>query len=242
MAQQPQTTSQWSWGPVNVGGDIVHINPASANATPGNLIGWVDNHNLAQGVSGVVNAFQQVGTPASSVVAAAATVVFTTVPINVPGNSAYEQVPFTVKASGWITLNGGTYTATVQPLIYAGAPGFTASVAAAVLSTAGVPLTIAVAATATNTTFPWEAEVVLVGNSTSNSFGGRIPAGALTVGPSGSVAPVPLPAAPAAVTNPAIQALTMSAAAPVQLLIGVGVTGATVSAGTVHLGSFFMES
>jgi hypothetical protein len=242
MAQQPNLSSQMVLGPTN-GGDIIHFTPINSNVSAGkNFIGWVDGNGLSGGVSGVTNALAG-GAPAAIAAGAASTAVFTTVPLNLPGASAYEGVPFTVKASGWLTLNGGTYTATIQPFIYASTSlGFTASVAAAVLSTAATSLTIAVAAAATLTNFPWEAEITLFGNSTSGVVGGKIAAGAVTVGPSGSIAPVPLPAAPAAATNVPTGVNFATATAPIQFLAGVGILGATVSASNVTLQAFFLES
>lgn len=236
MAQQPQASSQTVFGPVNQGGDVLHI-INNANA----IQGWVDKNNMTNGISGVVSALQG-GVVAQTAAAAAGTITFAST-LNLPGNSAYEQVPFTVKASGWLTLNGGTYTATVQPLIYASTTsGYTASAAAAVLSTAAVSLTIAVAAAATLTTFPWEAEVTLVGNTSGGILGGRIPAGAISVGPAGAVAPVPLPAAPAAITNSPTAINLATATPPLQFLVGIVTVGATISAANFELGSFFLES
>lgn len=243
MAQQPNQASQVVFGPAsNGGGDILHFIPANSNSSAGNsFLGWVDNNALTAGVSGVTNALAN-GTPAAIAAAAASTAVFTSV-LNLPGNSAYEGVPFTVKAAGWVTLNGGTYTATIQPFIYASKTlGYTASVAAAVLSTAATSLTIAVAAAATLTNFPWEAEVVLFGNTSSGNVGGKIAAGAVTVGPVGAIAPVPLPAAPAAITNPPTSITFNTATVPLQFLAGVGIVGAGVSASNATLQSFFIES
>jgi hypothetical protein len=243
MAQQPQGSSQFVFGPAgNGGGDILHFTAANANPSAGaNFLGWVDNNALTGGVSGITNALAA-GTPAAVAAAAASTAVFSSV-LNLPANGAYEGVPFTVKASGWVTLNGGTYTATIQPFIYASKTlGYTASVAAAVLSTAATSLTIAVAAAATLTNFPWEAEVVLFGNTSSGNVGGKIPAGAVTVGPVGSIAPVPLPAAPAAITNPPTGVTFNTATVPLQFLAGVGIIGAAVSASNATLQSFFLES
>ncbi len=242
MAQQPQASSQIVLGPAgNGGGDIIHYTNANSNASVGkSFLGWVDNNGMTSGIAGVTTALAN-GAAAQTAAAAAGTITFAPT-LNLPGNSAYEQVPFTVKASGWLTLNGGTYTATVQPLIYAStSQGFTASAAAAVLSTAAVSLTIAVAAAATLTQFPWEAEVTLVGNTSGGTFGGRIPAGAISVGPTGAIAPVPLPAAPAAVTN-SPTSINLASATPVQFLVGIVTVGATISAANFELGSFFIES
>jgi hypothetical protein len=232
MAQQPQATSQVVFGPVNQGGDAVHI----LNNANG-LQGWVDKNNLTQGLSGVTSALVG-GAPAAIAAAAASTAVFTSV-LNLPGASAYEGIPFTIKASGWVTLNGGTYTASIQPLIYASTSlGFTASVAAAILSSAAVNVTIAVAAAATLTNVPWEGEVTVLGSTVNGTITGRMPAGAMIVGSS-----VPLPAAPAAIAAAnAPTAVNFASATPLQFLVGVGILGATVSASNATLQSFFLES
>lgn len=232
MAQQPQVTSQVVFGPANQGGDTLHI-LNNANA----IQGWVDKNNLSQGVAGVTNALAGGVVPATVSAAAASTAVFSTVPLNLPGNSAYEGVPFTVKATGWITLNGGTYTATVQPFIYGSTSlGFTASVAAAICSNSAASLTIAVAAAATLTTFPWEAELTVFGGTTTGVLGGRA---TTVVGPAGAIAPAPVTAT--ALNSPTAINFA-SATTPVQFLVGVGILGATVSASTANLQAFFIES
>lgn len=238
MAQQNSSLAQVNFGPAgNGGGDILHLSPANANVNTSaskNLIGFLDNNGLWDGVSGETSALIG-GTAAQQALAAAGTSVFTAVPLNLPGNSAYEQVPFTVKASGWITLNGGTYTATIQPFLFAStAQGFTASVAAAIVSTTAVNVTVAVAAAATLTAFPWQVEATIVGDSTSGklatSMSQRVNNGAQQF------------LVPAAGVNAPTGVNFATATPPLQFLVGMGVTGATVSAANTNLGSFFLES
>jgi hypothetical protein len=239
MAQQPQVASQVVFGPAsNGGGDIVHYIPANANANNAqNLAGWVDNNGLAGGVQGVTNGLAK-GAPANVTAAAAATTIFSTTFATLPANSAYEGVPFTVKASGWLSLNGGTYTATVQPLIYGStALGFTASAAAAVCSNAAASLTIAVAAAATLTYFPWEAEATVYGSTTSGILGGKMSS---QVGPSGSIAPAGV--FNAALVNSPTSITFNSATAPLNFLAGVVTVGAGISAQVVALTTLCIES
>lgn len=241
MAQQPNSASQYSYGPAsNGGGDVFHFIPANSNPSAGRAFtGWYDNNGLFDGVSGETNALAN-GAPASLVAAGASTNIFSTTALALPGNSAYEGVPFTVKAAGYLTLNAGTYTATVQPIVYGStASGFTASTAAAVLSTTAVSLTVT-SAVALN--FPWEAEVVLVGNTVGGILGGRVPAGAIAVGPNGTIAPAPSPSAPVAPSNSPTGINFATATPPVQFLVGVTTVGAGLTATTTVLQSFFLES
>lgn len=222
MAQQPQATSQFVFGPVNGGGDVLHvINNANGTA------GWVDKNNFAQGVSSVVNALQG-GAPATLTGTTGGT--FSTVPLSAPGASALEQIPFTVKAAGWVSFGAGTYTATVQPLIYAStSAGFTSSAAAAVLSAAAINVTVAAATAAS--VFPWEGEVTVCGDSTSGKLVAtvtqRINNGAQQL------------------TTPAVgvnvpSSVNFANAVPLQFLAGVTLSNATTP--IVNLGSFFLES
>lgn len=244
MAQQPQASSQIVLGPAgNGGGDIIHLTGANANASAQNaFLGWTDKNGMQQGLSTVVNALQN-GAPAAIAAAAASTAVFSTVPLNLPGGSAFEQVPFTVRAAGWVSLNGGTYTATVQPFIYASkTAGFTASVAAAILSATAVNITIAVAAAATLTLFPWEVEVLVSGDSTSGLITGRASG---QINNNGAVQKFPATAASAtwdALVNMPTAVNFAAATPPLQFLCGIGITGATVSASNANLGSLYLES
>jgi len=241
MAQQPQVAAQANFGPAsNGGGDILHLIPANSNPDNAqNLIGWTDNNGLNGGVQGVTNALAK-GAPANLTAAAAAAAVFSTTFANLPANSAYEGVPFTVKAAGWVSLNGGTYTATIQPLIYAStALGFTASAAAAIVSNAAASLTIAVAAAATLTYFPWEAEATIYGSTASSILGGRMSS---QVGPSGSLAPAGVFNALVPAANNPTAVTFNTATTPLNFLAGVTTTGASISAQVVALTAFVIES
>jgi hypothetical protein len=239
MPQQAQVTSQVVFGPAsNGGGDIVHYINANANSNNGQgLVSFVDKNGLVGGVQGVANSLANGSSlPANLTAAAAGANIFSTSFVNLPANSAYEGVPFTVKAAGWVTLNGGTYTATIQPLIYGStAIGFTASAAAAVCSSTAINLTIAVAAAATLTTFPWEAELTLVGGTGTGIVGGS----SVVRTSSGAIRPAPNSDASA---NSPTGIVFNTATTPLNFLPGVTIGGATVSASVVSLSAFYIES
>lgn len=234
MAQQPSATSQVVFGPVNSGGDIAHI----LNNTNG-LAGWVDKNNSAQGVSFVVNGLQS--SSAATLGAAGGVFSYTSnglqVSANLPGSSAAEQIPFVVKASGYISAAAGTYTSTVQPLLYASTTaGFTAAAANAIFSAAAVTLTMTQTAASL---VPFEVEAHLVGDSTSGKVLGWnqavLPTTSTGTGLSTAVT------TPATIVN-GPTAVTFSATVPLQFAFGITVTG-TQSAGSVlNLGSLFIES
>lgn len=241
MAQQPQSSSQIVLGPAaNGGGDIIHYTAANSNASAGSsFLGWVDKNGATQGVSFVVNGLQS---SAAATISAAAGGVFSyttggaQVSVNLPGASAMEQVPFVVKASGFITLPNGTYTATIQPLLYASTtPGFTASAANAIFSAAAVGCTMTAT---TSTTVPWEVEAHLIGSSTSATASGWnqaiIPA--VSTGTTITLAVT----SPTIITN--TPAFTASAAIPLQFAAGVTIAGTAGAGATLALGSFFLES
>lgn len=170
MAQQPQQTAQAVFGPANGGGDILHFAAGNAIA-PNGFLGWIDNNGMQAGAVGVFNALTA---GAALALTASAGGIFSNAAGNqcqvaLPGNSAYEQVPFVVKASGTVQLPAGTYTATVQPLVYASTFGFTAAAANAIYSVAAASLTIT-SASASNAS--WEIEAHLNGDSVSGKLVG----------------------------------------------------------------------
>jgi hypothetical protein len=170
--------------------------------------------------------------------------------LNLPGGSAFEQVPFVVKAAGWYQIGGGTYTASVQPLLYASTTaGYTASAAAAIFSAAAVNVTIAVAAAATLTTFPWEMEVTISGDSTSGLITGRCK-GSINVSNTTTTGNQQFPTTAASATWDSIPAanaptgVNFASAIPLQFLCGItfGTTTLAPTTPVIHLGSFFIES
>lgn len=239
MAQQPNATSQYVFGPAgNGGGDILHF--ANANAQPGSLTGWVDKNGATQGVSFVVNALQP--SPAATITGATGGVFSYTsnglqVSANLPGGSAMEQVPFVVKAAGYVSLGAGTFTATVQPLVYASTtPGFTAGAGSAIYSLTAVTLTMTnVAATTT----PFEVELHLIGDSTSGTLNGWYQNFGFTTS-TGTTYTV-LAAAPTIITR-VLSSVTYSAAVPLQFGFGITLAGTASATPVLNLGSFFIES
>jgi hypothetical protein len=188
--------------------------------------------NTGNSISGVRSGVVAVAGAAAPITAVTGGTFVTT--LNLPGASAFEQVPFTVKASGYVSLAAGTYTASVQPLLYASSlAGYTASAAAAIFSAAAVSITYAAAAA---TVAPFELEAYLVGDSTSHKLTGRSQATAYVAGATLVNALV----APAIITNP-LTVFTASAAIPVQFLVGVTMVSAN-AASVINLGSFFIES
>lgn len=90
--------------------------------------------------------------------------------LNLLGSNKLNGQQFKLKASGLVVLAAGTYTATVQPLVYASTvAGFTSSAAAAIYSVAAVNVTVA-SATAKNV--PWQVEINLEGDSTAGVLQG----------------------------------------------------------------------
>lgn len=206
---------------------VIDLRPAALNA----------GSNLGKSVVGSnPSGVQATAAAAAPITAAAAANVFVTT-LNLPTSTpvSFSGVPFVVKASGYLAANSGTYTATVQPLIYASkVAGFTASAAAAIYSAAAINFTVASAAV---TYLSWQAEAHLCADSTSGIFSGWI-AGAQNNG-------APQVTTPAVIgTNGAanIASPNFSAAIPVQFLAGCTTTGATLGASAVvALTEFFLE-
>ena len=241
MAQQPQSSSQLVLGPAgNGGGDILHYTGANANATGPNFIGWVDKNGATQGVSFVVNGLQS--GPAATITAAAGGVFSYTanglqVSANLPGGSAADQVPFVVKASGYLNLAAGTYTATVQPLLYASTtPGFTAAASNAIFSAAAVTLTMTATAA---TPIAYELESHLVVDSVSQKVQGWNQ-GVLPTTSAGTSLSSAITSPTAIVNNPS--SVTLTAAVPLQFAFGITLAGTASAAPVLNLGSFFIES
>jgi hypothetical protein len=242
MPQQPQAASQVVLGPAsNGGGDIIHYTGANANATAPNLSGWVDKNGATQGVSFVVNALQQ--SPAATITGATGGVFSYTsnglqVSANLPAGGAVEQVPFTVKASGYIQFGAGTYTATVQPLLYASiTPGFTAAAANAIFSATAVGCTItAVAALAV----PYQLEAHLQGDSASGRLNGWT-VGFLPTTSTGATFTAALSDL-TAISNIVTSVTYTSSAVPVQFAFGITLAGTASAAPVLNLGAFFIES
>jgi hypothetical protein len=90
--------------------------------------------------------------------------------LSAPGTNRLNGQPFRIRAAGYCSFASGTYTASIQPLLYAStAAGFTASAAAAIVSNAGIVVTVASASTIG---VPWAIEAYLSGDTTSGTLAG----------------------------------------------------------------------
>lgn len=222
---------------------VIDLRPASTNtgwtipAGTTNLVGTV---SAAAVVSSNVRA---VNAGVASAVTAATGGVFantagTQISLLLPGSSAFEQVPFVVKASGFITAPIGTYTVTVQPLLYASttvSPVFTAAAANAIFSAAAVSCTIT---SASAISVPYELEAHLVGDTTSGKVSGWnqgiIPTGGNTLADAVT--------SPTIIANAPTAAVFNTAAAPLAFAFGVTIGGGAPSGPTINLGSFFIQT
>lgn len=191
-------------------------------------------------VGGVKSGVVAVAAAAAPITAAAGGTFVTT--LNLPGGAGapFEQVPFTIKASGFVTFPAGTYTATIQPLLYASnAAGFTATAAAAIYSAAATSITFASATLPV--TKPFSIEAHLIGDSTSKVVTGWTQG----TGYVGGAALNNAILANTIITTPTPAggwSFTATAAVPVQFQFGI-VGGAGLPATSViNLGSFFIEA
>jgi hypothetical protein len=159
------------------------------------------------------------------------------VALNVPGNSAFDQVPFRVYAAGYYSTAAGTYTATIQPLLYASTtPGFTAAAANAIFSAAAVTIAITAAAAST---VPFQLEAHLVGAVAAPVlYGWTI--GTLPTTSSGANLAAPINSAALAIVQP--PTVTMTAAIPLQFSFGITVAGTAAAGSTYSLGTFKIQS
>lgn len=175
----------------------------------------------------VTGVLQATTATAAAPITAAAGGTFVTV-LNLPQNTV-EQTPFMVRACGLVSLGAGTYTATVQPLLYASTTaGFTAAAANAVYSTAAVNVTQS-SASAKNV--PWMTQVIMWGDSTSgltlgSKYGG-LHNGALQM------------QAYANIDNPPTS-VNFLAAVPLQFAAGVTLGNAAATS-VINLGALSLE-
>ena len=161
--------------------------------------------------------------------------------LNLPGSNRLNAQPFVVRAGGIINMAAGTYTATIQPLVFASnTVGFTASAGNAIYSGAAVGCTMtSTAAVAT----PFELEVHLIGDSTSATLTGWYQ----SVFPAASTgaAFTPTVAGPTLVSTAGHVPTSVNFATepPVQFAVGVGLsTGTAATGSTVSLTQFQCEA
>lgn len=235
MAQQPQAPSQYVFGPSGGGGDILHF-VDNANV----VRSWVDNNGAISGVSLQRTPFNgpaaalALGAAGAGVVANAAG---TQLALNAPGASALEQVPFVVKVGGYISAAAGTYTATLQPLLYASTTvGFTAAAANAIFSAAAVTITMTQTAASV---VPFELEAHLIGDSTSGKVLGWNQ-GQLPTTSTGTTLTTAT-SSPTIISN-GPTSVTFSAAVPLQFAFGVTIAGTQSTGSVVNVGTFALSS
>ena len=149
--------------------------------------------------------------------------------LSAPGSNRLNGQPFVVRAGGILNMAAGTYTATVQPLVYASTTaGFTAAAGNAIaFSSAAVALTFtSTAAVAT----PFELELHCIGDSTSGLLQGWFQGQQPTTSVGAAFTSV--------TTSPTILGRILSAVnyatePPVQFAVGIGCTAGTAAAGSV---------
>jgi hypothetical protein len=140
--------------------------------------------------------------------------------LNVLGSGKLNGQQFHVKASGVASVSAGTYTATVQPLLYASTvAGYTASAAAAIYSAAAINVTVS---SASVVNIPWIIDATLEGDSTSGLLVGSVLGLANNGAQQGATAPVAIVNVPTSVN--------FASEPPLQFAIGTTLGGATTGA------------
>jgi len=192
---------------------------------------------------GSTTLFRTATAPAASAVTAATGGVFantagTQISITLPGGSVYEQTPFVVRAAGYITAPVGTYTVTIQPLLYASttvSPVFTAAAANAIFSAAAVSCTIT---SASSITIPYELESHLVGDTVS----GKVSGWNQGILPTGGNTMADAVTSPTIIANAPTSVAFTGTAAALAFAFGVTIGGGAPSGPTINLGSFYIAS
>ena len=251
MSTTVQSGSQYVFGPApSPNSDTLHLLNGS-----GVITSWVDNNAQLQGaasaqmsaaavavLAGAINVNNANGPAVAITVSAAGAypalnAAGAQVALNLPGNSTFDQVPFRVYAAGYYSTAAGTYTATIQPLLYASTtPGFTAAVGNAIFSAAAVTLAVTAASAST---IPFQLEAHLVAAVAAPvMYGWTI--GTLPTTTSGANLAAPVNSAALAIVNP--PTVTMTAAIPVQFSFGITVAGTAAAGSTYSLGTFRIES
>lgn len=159
--------------------------------------------------------------------------------LSLPGSNRLNGQPFVVRAGGIISMSAGTYTATIQPLVFASTTaGFTAALGNVIALTA---VTAAMAVTSTAAVVsPFEIELHCIGDSTSGLLQGWFQAQNPTSASGATVT--------SATTSPTILGRILSSVnyasePPLQFAIGVSLATGTAAAGVVsQLTSFQIEA
>lgn len=131
--------------------------------------------------------------------------------LSAPGTNRLNGQPFRVRAAGYLSVAAGTFTTSVQPLLYASTTaGFTAGASTAIYSAAAVAVTIAAAAA---TGIPWALEILMSGDSTSGKLVGSATGLMNNGAQQGATAPVAIVNVPTSVN--------FSTEPPLQFAVGV---------------------
>lgn len=140
--------------------------------------------------------------------------------MNLPGSGRFNGQQFVVRASGTVVLPAGTYTAAIQPLLYASTvAGFTVSAAAAIFSLTTHTVTVT-AATALSEA-AWQLELHLEGDSNTAQLNGwQIALQSSNVATSGSGTDTAVLTTPAVIQSPLTTGVNFSNEPPVQFAIG----------------------
>lgn len=153
-----------------------------------------------------------------------------------PGTNRLNGQPFRVRAAGYLSIAAGTFTTSVQPLLYAStSAGFTASAAAAIYSAAAIAVTISAA---TAKVVPWSLEGYVSGDSTSGLLVGSVLGLVNNGAQQGATAPVAIVNAPTSVNFATEPPLQFAAA------VSLGTTANTFPTSTVTstLSAFQIEA
>jgi len=161
--------------------------------------------------------------------------------LNVPGSNRLNATPFVVRAAGIISLAAGTYTATVQPLVYASTTaGFTAAASNVVaFSAAAVSLTMTTTAAVAA---PFELELHLIGDNTSGTLQGWYQ-GQLPTTSTGTSITTATTSPTALTTNGRVlTSVNFSTEPPVQFAVGVTLAGTASATPVISLTEFQLEA
>lgn len=145
-----------------------------------------------------------------------------------PGSGVLEQVPFRVRAAGWVNIPAGTFTATLVAALYgvAGAAAWTAASGNKIAASTSLSIT---QAGTVAVVIPFEIDVLCEGDTTSGKLQGAMAALVNNI----STALVVLTNAPTSVnfqTEP-----------PLQFAVGVTLSNAQATA-VSHLGTLYLEA
>jgi hypothetical protein len=159
--------------------------------------------------------------------------------LNLPGSNRLNAQPFVIRAGGIINLAAGTYTATVQPLVFASTTtGFTAAVGNAIaFSTAAVALTFTSTAAVAA---PYELELHCIGDTTSGLLQGWSQ-GQVPTTSTGTA--FTLVTASPTILSRILSSVNYATEPPLQFAVGIGLTAGTAAAGsTISLTTFQCEA